>query len=279
MQRLLIGASGDPIGTIVTLEGVVKAIESEGGERVLKKGASIFLEELIQVGSDGKAQLKFTDGGVMNLISGSEFRVDSYRYRQSGQKDQFSANLLKGGFRSLSGSIAKKNAQEYQIQTPSATIGLRGTIIEVSIVGFSVYFGVSEGRAIISNPSGSQMIGVGEKGQFVLVPSAGAPPQLISRRPSELDIKLFIPAQGGINIDRQSTGQMGKIAPSPQEQAPQIKPEAGTTPPPPASESAPAAKEEAAPPPTTGPTIGETKDQSEFQFTPKGGGGAIQGGC
>jgi hypothetical protein len=209
LHASFLSAAGE-IGRVIALQGIVKAINPNQVERVLEKGGDIFLQETIITSEKAKGQIRFTDGGVVNLIASTEFRVDEYRFNEKGQKDRFLGNLLKGGFRILSGSAAKKNPEGYQIQTPNATIGLRGTIIEVLFKGSKTYVGITQGRALVANESGAELIGQGTKAQFAMIPS-DAPPQVLASRPSELKIQTFAPPSGGANIDQLQTRQTSKL--------------------------------------------------------------------
>lgn len=110
--------------------GKVKAIKSDKTERSLKRGDPFYALEVIVVEAASKAQLKFIDGGLMNLIAQTEFRVDSYVFNNPNSVSESLSTLIKGGFRAASGAIAKENPAGAKVRTPLSTIGLRGTIYE-----------------------------------------------------------------------------------------------------------------------------------------------------
>ncbi len=249
----------ESIGKAMAVEGLVKALSAESAERILAKGSDIFAQETILVGASSRLQIRFTDGGVVNLIPDTEFRVSSYRYKKAMQKDQSIVELTKGGFRALSGSIAKKNPQGYEVKTPSATMGLRGTLVEAVVKDEEVYFGVEKGKALVWNDAGSQMIGVGQKASFAVVPGKSTPPELLLERPNELRAAAFAPPQGAMPLESAQTLQERQAAPP-----------ALDTP-----------RPSGAPDASTGgvPSIGETEDSGEWEFQPSGSGASIQGGC
>ncbi len=193
----------DSIGKVIVVEGEASATNSVQGTRVLQRGSSIYVADTIVVGSDSKAQIKFSDGGLLNLIPDTEFRVNEYRYKKLFKKDRFSSELVQGGFRSMSGSIAKKNPDEYEIKTPTSTIGIRGTVIEARIVEGVVYVGCESGQAFVKNEAGSALIGRDAPTQYVAVPSRAATPQPTAQRPSTLQPSLFVEPKGGVNIARE----------------------------------------------------------------------------
>lgn len=257
----------ESIGKAMAVEGLVKALSGENAERILAKGSDIFAQETIVVGSSSRLQIRFTDGGVVNLIPDTEYRISSYRYKKAAQKDQSFAELFKGGFRALSGSIAKKNPQGYEVKTPSSTIGLRGTLVEVLIKDEETYYGVEKGKALIWNEAGSQMIGAGQKANFALVPGKTTPPELLLERPNELMLGVFAPPAGGTTFESAQIQQQRQAAPPSQE--------------PSVPSSLPSTAPAGAPDASTGgvPSIGETEDSGDWEFQPTGSGASIQGGC
>lgn len=169
-----------PIGKVITATGSVKAKEADQTERPLKRGDPIYLLESILTEAASKVQLKFSDGGLVNLIAQTEYKVESYVFKEAGKKSEAVSSLVKGGFRVLSGKIAKENPTGVQIRTAVATMGLRGTVgighldetgrhlsaecdsgvIEVSTpygtvnigTGFDPYATVAEGEAPVATP-------------------------------------------------------------------------------------------------------------------------------
>ncbi len=270
----------EAIAKILAIEGEANAV-SENVERALENNSSIFALETIRVGLNSRLQILFTDGGLMNLLPDTEFRVDAYKYKQLIQRDKFSSELLKGGFRLLSGSIAKKNPNEYKIRTPSGTIGLLGTVIEARLVGTNLFVGVQNGRAQVSNEAGSAIIGMGEANQFVTMAGNNATPALTSTRPQALNLNVFVEPQGGLSIDEvQAQQQSAKAAAVPQPGgAPTGAQQTGAQP----TSGQPAGAESTSTEATgaaaeTG-TIEETPSEGDLNYTPMGGGASIQGGC
>ena len=76
------------------------------------------------------ARLKFEDGSEVTLKPGTQFKVEKFSYDQGKPKeDSATYNLIKGGLRTITGQVGKRGNQDsYQMKTPTATIGIRGTI-------------------------------------------------------------------------------------------------------------------------------------------------------
>ncbi|MDE3046176.1 MAG: FecR domain-containing protein [Verrucomicrobiota bacterium] len=200
---LVLGASasfadsaGAKIGKVTAIKGKVTAIGADKVERVLEKGAFIFLHDLIQVEEDGKAQIYFSDGSLFNLVPSTEFQVDSYERPTLTKEGHFSAQLAKGGLRALSGKIGKKNPENYEVNTPVATIGIRGTLFQIMISEGKVFFGCNSGEIRLSNEGGQLLLGPEAQAEYATVENQLASPVALEEQPGVFRTPLFGDLQG-----------------------------------------------------------------------------------
>jgi len=107
--------------------GAVTATGSDGRARTLAKGADVLSGDRV-VTTNGRAQLRFTDGAFVSLQPNTTFEVREYRFdgKTDGTEKGF-FGLLRGAMRTVTGLIGRVNRSAYQIQTPTATVGIRGT--------------------------------------------------------------------------------------------------------------------------------------------------------
>lgn len=182
------------IGQVIVAYGTVEAVRENKEAELLSRGSPVYLNDQIQVALDSFAQIRLTDGSLINLIADTHYRVDEYRYKINTATNRFSSELLKGGLRAFSGKISKENPDEATMKTPHSVIGIRGTIFEVWIAKNGTFFGCDSGEIVVSNTVGSLSFGPKASHQFGIVPSANAMPQTLSRRPEVLNLSRFIPA-------------------------------------------------------------------------------------
>ncbi|MBX9592451.1 MAG: FecR family protein [Hyphomonadaceae bacterium] len=123
------GAAKPEVGTAVLIKK--RVIGSLGtDERQLKTGFRVHHSELLQTGPQAQAELKLDDNTKIALGPQAELRLDEFAVGAGSDSTAIALRLLKGTLRFLTG----KNASEsYKIETPSATIGVRGTIFDVYI--------------------------------------------------------------------------------------------------------------------------------------------------
>ena len=108
--------------------GQVSLKTNAGKQQQVKTGIDIRPGQRLQAGNNGIAVLVFPDDSRVTLQPRSEFVIRSYGYNKASVKDSESVlELLRGGLRVVTGLIGKIAPDNYQVRTPVATIGIRGT--------------------------------------------------------------------------------------------------------------------------------------------------------
>ena len=138
----------EQIGRITSVRGQLTATGKAGVVRALRRRSYVRQGDTLSTGKQGGAQVKFNDGAQIALRRDSTLRIDEYRWQ--GEEDgaeKAVMSLVKGGFRTITGAIGKLNKSNYRVNSPYATIGIRGTHYALmSCVGGSCA-GVSGGKA------------------------------------------------------------------------------------------------------------------------------------
>jgi hypothetical protein len=123
----------DPAGKVELVSGQVRVEDAAQAGRPVRVGEPVRAGESIVTGTDGEVHLEMADGGTIAVRPNTRLRIAEYRARGDDQ-DRSILNLLAGGFRSITGWIGKFNPRGYQIRTPTATIGVRGTDHEPLVI-------------------------------------------------------------------------------------------------------------------------------------------------
>jgi hypothetical protein len=142
----------------------VTATGTDGKPRALNKGVAIEAGDLIQT-MDGRAQLRFSDGGLVSLQPNTEFRIDEYSFdgKTDGSEKGF-FSLVKGGLRAITGAIGHVNKKNYQVNTAVATIGIRGTEF-LALLNDTLQMTCGEGICVLFNEGGELVLNAGESGK------------------------------------------------------------------------------------------------------------------
>jgi hypothetical protein len=154
-----------PIGKVVTATGSVTIehasavvtqanVSSQAGQT--KVGDLVYLGDVVQTGADGRVGINFTDGTSFNLSSSARMALSEFVYDPNGKSNSTLFNLTKGTFTFVAGNIAKTG--DMKIDTPVATMGIRGTTPHVEIsddgtVKFSTL--VEEGKSKLTKKPGA----------------------------------------------------------------------------------------------------------------------------
>lgn len=135
-----------------------------GQQRTLTKGMEINQGDTV-VTESGRTQIRFSDGGYISLQPNTEFKVDEYSYEgktDGSEKGFFS--LVKGGLRAITGAVGRVNKNAYRVNTPVATIGIRGTEFLAQFDG-RLLVKVGDGAVYMTNASGDLILFKGQVGE------------------------------------------------------------------------------------------------------------------
>ena len=113
-------------GKVELVEGDVRFFDRAMTMRRPVTEDSIFEGESIATGANGEVHLRMEDGGFIAVRPRTKMRVAKFR-AQGDEADALNIGLLEGSFRSITGWIAKFGRNNYQVRTPTVTIGVRGT--------------------------------------------------------------------------------------------------------------------------------------------------------
>ena len=151
-----------PIGKVVTATGSVTiehatamVIQANVAGQT-KVGDLVYLGDVVATGADGRVGINFTDGTSFNLSSNARMALNEFVYDPNGKSNSTLFNLTKGTFTFVAGNIAKTG--DMKIDTPVATMGIRGTTPHVEIsdegtVKFSTL--IEEGKSKLTKKPGA----------------------------------------------------------------------------------------------------------------------------
>lgn len=97
--------------------------------RQVQSGDPIFLGDAITSGKSSGLQIMLLDETVFTIGPNSEIAIDEFVYDPATDSGKISASIAKGAFRFITGKIARKRPEDMTVRLPTATIGIRGTIV------------------------------------------------------------------------------------------------------------------------------------------------------
>ncbi|MFM9966809.1 MAG: FecR domain-containing protein [Burkholderiales bacterium] len=165
---------------IVAVRGKVR-IERAGAEVPATVGAAVKVGDRISAAEASSVTLKFSDGTISSLHANTNARIDLMRGVPS--TDLIAQRLRLDAGRIEHAVTPRKNSSSvYEIQTPVATIGVRGTKFRTTVDDTS-RGEVLEGRVAATGSGSASPVLVGA-GFATVIPASGIPSQPIALLPA-----------------------------------------------------------------------------------------------
>lgn len=137
-------------------------LEREGGSQPLRQGTPVEAGDVLQTAASSSVQLSMTNGEQLFLRGDTRMVIDSYVPPASRQDPGRSFyTLVRGGLRAITNTLVRRNLDSYRINTPVATIGIRGTHFAL-LIQQGLYARVYEGAISIGNEAGTLELAEGQ---------------------------------------------------------------------------------------------------------------------
>jgi hypothetical protein len=118
-------AFAEAIGSVLMAKGLVTATAEDKTMRTLAKAASVFKGDVINTSVKSFAVIRMMDNTKLTLKPGTTIGIGNFDLTEG--KEEGCINLVKGGLRAVTGIIGKRKPEAFMLDTPIASIGIRGT--------------------------------------------------------------------------------------------------------------------------------------------------------
>lgn len=180
------------VGVVAESEGSVIAVDQRKVSRKLNKNSAVFLGDKVITGEDGFVRLTMIDDAVLDLRCFSIMVIEEYALNTSSRRSIL--NLLQGSLRKVTGQIGKLTEDVYELKTPVASVGVRGTEYALRVfqsqgcggtidADDGLYLEVIKGLVDVHNQAGAEVIA---RGETAYVPLPKAAPQKTAVKPGVL---------------------------------------------------------------------------------------------
>jgi hypothetical protein len=142
------------IGKVVATTGSVSierasatVVQASVAGQETKVGDLVYQGDVVKTGADGRIGINFADGSSFNLSSNARMALDEFVYDPNGKSNSSFFNLTNGTMTFVAGSVAKTG--DMKVDTPVATMGIRGTTPHVEITNDGAKFStlIEEGKS------------------------------------------------------------------------------------------------------------------------------------
>ena len=134
---LMLGAGGaalaqdTEIGVTAAVNPEVRGTPPSQEQRLLVVGTNVFSDERVVTGEKGQTQMLFVDQSALTIGPNSDLVLGEFLYDPNTETGTIVMSATKGLFRLVGGKISKDGP--VVLNTPTATIGIRGGIILVNV--------------------------------------------------------------------------------------------------------------------------------------------------
>jgi hypothetical protein len=144
-----IALADQDIGNTQVVVNDVRGVIGTQEPTVLHAGIDVFQNEVVRTGEKSASRVKFQDNTDLSVGASSEVTLDHFVFDPDPTKSQVALSIAKGVVRFTTGSLPKS---AYKISTPTATIGVRGTVLTITVAldGTTVVT-VEDGSALITS--------------------------------------------------------------------------------------------------------------------------------
>ena len=125
-------AKANPIGEFIQLTGPAQVDKKAGSSVDVSLGSKVESLDTIRT-ARSRANIKFKDDTQVAITENSKLVIDEYIFDPNRGAGKMSMKIALGTVRYASGAIAKNNNENINIQTPVATIGVRGTSFSMTV--------------------------------------------------------------------------------------------------------------------------------------------------
>ena len=125
-------AAGDTIGMVRTVSGEATVIRGETSLPADPR-LKLMVGDALVTGRDGSLGVILRDDSSLSIGPGSRLVLRSFQFSPSEGKFDLVARISRGTMAYLSGLIGKLAPEKARFETPTATIGIRGTRFAVNV--------------------------------------------------------------------------------------------------------------------------------------------------
>ena len=118
-----------PVGAVQEISGEATVTRLDGTVEVAGIGTPIYQGDVVETNEEGAVNIMFIDQTTFAVSEDARLAIDEYVFDPATQSGTTNFSVLKGVFVFTSGLIGREDPDDVMIETPSGSIGIRGTII------------------------------------------------------------------------------------------------------------------------------------------------------
>jgi len=126
-------ADDSPAGSVKNISGQAQVLRGGATATPLKPGDRIFEKDVLTTGKNSSLGLILRDNSTLALGPSSKLVVERFLFAPEKGALSSVLRVARGSAACVTGEIAKLSPEAVKVQTPTATIGIRGTHFLVNV--------------------------------------------------------------------------------------------------------------------------------------------------
>ncbi len=215
-RNVPVNSTAPVIARLMQAQGTV-TVQRDTRQLEAQQGSPLYASDRVSTTPGGYAVLAFRDDTRVTLNSGTQLALTQFAYNAAQPaRGNMLFQLFSGGLRVATGLIAKANPQQVKFRTATATIGIRGTVFDISCGKADTgedppaaelsdqsceqsLFATTRAGEITLAASDGREVSVGA-GQSALVPGAQGPARALAAPPAYFN-NVDTPAPEAVPVD------------------------------------------------------------------------------
>jgi hypothetical protein len=132
LQATSAWAEAPVIGSVKTTSGDARIVRSQGAAPALI-GMHLYAQDTLVTGAGGSLGLILRDDSLVSLGPNSELNLVQFQFDPAAQQLSLLTRITQGTVAYFSGQMSKLSPSAVQVETPTATLGVRGTYFVVEV--------------------------------------------------------------------------------------------------------------------------------------------------
>jgi len=124
--------AADVIGKITRLTGTATIYRKAVSTPIkVSRGMAVHLGDQIKTGAASMLRIELKDGSILSMAEKANLNLDQFEFDPKGEKRSASFKMDIGKVRVFAKDLMKFKKQDFEIRTPTAVVGVRGTLFLV----------------------------------------------------------------------------------------------------------------------------------------------------
>ncbi|MBN2448843.1 MAG: FecR domain-containing protein [Lentisphaeria bacterium] len=221
------GAEEAIAGTVVAVRGEVSCLRA-GGRQNLALKDPVHRGDTVETGARGRVQISFADETILSLGRNTKIEITECIFQRSEGQGALHLQIAEGAFRIVGGAIMKIAPENFRADTPTATIGIRGSSFAALVtpdLTRIVLIGTTGAGITVSNDDGYRIVYI--PGTGLDIPRGEAPGRI--KPMDELSVLLLGETMvGGSSLPTApptvTPAPEGEEMPEPEAEEPEVPP-------------------------------------------------------